>query len=209
MGPDVDGATQGACPALNAVVAANPIPDLDLPDRVESILSHDPKDSDAETYAIVGTEVPTVSRTLAKSYAVFLRDRSVVTKLNAHATAYLIALKKKVDALSATMDALNTTLDKEVPAFNSAVAALNRDIDSFNRRAETLGGFYSQQQFNVARAALINRQDSLKRRDKAINAQVDTYNADLTTLKGLSATAASLQPGLNVTLSPVPDLQTA
>jgi hypothetical protein len=191
---------------LDLVLANNNDEDLKLSGRMADIRKDDPTDADGELYALVGTEVSNVGTVLEKNYAQYFAKRSVVTALSAHANAYVIALAKKVDALTTTMDTLNTTIDSEVATFNAAVSTMDSDVASFNARAERPGGFSSQRQFNVARQALVDRQNTLQATADQINGQIDEFNADLTRLAALSKTAASLVKSLNVELEPLPDL---
>jgi hypothetical protein len=191
---------------LDRVLAINHDRDLDLSGRMTAIRRDDPTDANAELYALVGTEIPSVGKVLERDYAQYFANRSVVTKLSAHSRAFVIALAKMVAALSTTLDALNTTIDAQVTAFNAAVATLDADVASFNARAVRPGGFSSQRQFNVARQALVNRQTALQATADQINGQIDVFNGDLTKLEALSKTAASLVKGLNIELDPLPNI---
>ena len=191
---------------LDRVLATNHDKDLNLSGRMTAIRRDDSADANAELYALVGTEIPSVGKVLERNYAQYFAKRSVVTTLSAHSRAFVIALAKKVAALSTTLDALNTTIDAQVTAFNAAVATLDTDVTSFNARADRPGGFSSQHQFNVARQALVNRENALQATADQINGQIDVYNADLTKLTALSKTAASLLKGLNSELDPLPGM---
>jgi hypothetical protein len=191
---------------LRRVVSANHDPDLDLSKRMSSIRHNDPKDYDAELYATVGTEVPIVGSTLESSYARFFVKRAVVTALDKHSIAFLVALKKKVNALVSTMNTLGDTIDSEVKTFNADAEALSSDISTFNARARRPGGFATQGQFNAARAALIARDNALQATYTQVNSQIDVFNADLTKLKALDKTALSLVKNLNIEIEEVPDI---
>jgi hypothetical protein len=192
--------------SLQHVLDTNTDPDLDLAKRMGTVRHNDPADYNAELYATVGAEIPSVGSVLEASYDQYFVKRSVVTKLNKHSIAYLVALRKKVQALAGTMNTLNTTIDGEVSTFNASVTTFESDIDAFNARARRPGGFATQGQFNVARAALVARGNALDATATQINAQVDTFNADLTKLKALDKTAAGLVKSLNVELEQVPDI---
>jgi hypothetical protein len=191
---------------LDRVLATNHNQDLNLSGRMAGIRHDDPTDADAELYAFVGTEIPNVGTVLEKNYAQFFTKRSIVTALNAHSLAYVIALAKKVNALTTTMDALNTTINTEVTSFNAAASTFGTDVDSFNARAERPGGFSSQHQFTVARQALVDRETALQATVDQINGQIDDFNSDLTKLTALSKTAASLVKSLNIELEPLPGI---
>jgi hypothetical protein len=191
---------------LNDVLAAHGGGDINLAGRTSDIARDDPKDRDAELYAMVGTEAPLVGATLEKSYAKYFTSRAVVTTLANHANSYVVALRHKVVALTATIDTLGKSLDVQAKTFNADVKRLGADIDSFNARARTLGGFASEAQFNTQRAALIARQHALQARVKQINGRVDQFNADLKKLESLSTTAAGLVKSLNVDLDPLPGI---
>lgn len=194
---------------LNNVLYKNDDPNLYLSEDIASDRRHDHKDSNGELYATIGTEVPKVGKVLEASYAQYFIKRSVVTALNAHAISYIVALRHKVNTLTATMDTLNDTINARIKKFDSAAKQLGADVDSFNARAKTPGGFASQGQFNADRAALIARQHSLKATQSQINKQIDTFNADLTTLKGYAKIALSLATSLNIDFKPIQHLITA
>jgi hypothetical protein len=191
---------------LNRVLATNNDKDLDLSTRMKAIRKDDPTDANAELYAMVGTEVPSVGKVLESSYAQYLTRRSTVTALDTHSRAFLVALQKKVTTLASTMTVLKKTIDSQRTTFNAAAAQLKSDVASFNARASRFGGFSSQAQFNVARQALINRENSLNAKAKSINVQVDEFNSDLPKLNALLKTAAGLIENLNVDFEPLPDV---
>jgi hypothetical protein len=191
---------------LKAVFSSNHTPDLELAKRMATIRHNDPADFDAELYATVGTDVPEVGPTLEKSYAQFFVKRSAVTALSKHSMAYLVALKHKVNALVSTMNKLGDSIDSQVTAFNTADPALGADVDTFNARARRPGGFATQGQFNVARAALVSREAALEATADQINSQVDVFNADVGKLKALDKSALSLVKSLNIDLQPLPDV---
>jgi hypothetical protein len=195
--------------ALHTVLSTNHTPDLQLKERMATIRHNDSANYDAELYATIGTDVPSVGPVLAKSYSEYFSHRSTVTALSKHSVAYLVALKKKVDALVSTMNTLGDTIDADVKNFNNADAQLGADVDAFNARARRPGGFPTEHQFDVVRAALIARDDALEATANQINGQVDTFNADLGKLEALDKTALSLVKSLNIDLEPLPDVITA
>lgn len=194
---------------LHKILFGSTDENIDLAGRMANINRDDPNDAQGELYAIVGTEVPDAGAGLERSYANYFTDRTTVTQLAAHARSHLVALKLQVDTLSDTITTLGTTIDKRAKAFNKSVHKLVSAIKVFNSRAETPGGFATEGQFTVARAALIGRQHALKSTAKNINRQIDDFNADLKKLSGLSKTAASLIKSLNVDLTPLPNLSKA
>jgi hypothetical protein len=194
---------------LQRVLATNNEPNFDLAKQMASVRHDDPADYDGELYATVGTEASNIGPVLESSYSQYFVRRSTVTALYAHANAYLVALRQKVDALVANLNSLNDTINSEVTAFNSAADALDSDVSSFNARAERPGGFSSEYQFDVARAALIARQDTLQATVTQINAQIDVFNGDLTKLKALDKTALSLVKSLNIELEPLSNVISA
>ncbi len=194
---------------LRHVLATNNEPNLDLAKQMSAVHHDDPSDYDGELYATVGTEASNIGGVLESSYAQYFVKRSTVTALNAHANAYLIALRQKVDALVAMLNSLNDTINTEVSSFNTAADALDADVSAFNARAQRPGGFTSQGQFDAARAALVARQNTLEATVTQINGQIDVFNADLTRLTGLDKTALSLVKSLNIELTPLSDVISA
>jgi hypothetical protein len=191
---------------LNDILASNTDTTLNLKSRVADITLHDHADRDAELYAIVGTEVASVSPDLEKNYAQYFTDRKTVTDLNAHANAYVIALNKKVAALSSTMSGLVTVINSGIDSLNKSSKQLNSDIDAFNKRAETVNGFSSEASFDQARAALISRLDALKKKQKAIKGEIADFKVDLAKLKKLNETSADVFSNLNEDLPELPDI---
>jgi hypothetical protein len=194
---------------LRHVLATNNEPYLDLAKQMSAVHHNDPSDYDGELYATVGTEASNIGRVLESSYAQYFVRRSTVTALDAHANAYLIALRQKVEALVATLNSLNDTITTEVSAFDAAADSLDADVSAFNARAERPGGFSSQGQFDAARAALVARQSTLEATVTQINGQIDEFNGDLTRLTGLDKTALSLVKSLNIQLTPLSDVISA
>jgi hypothetical protein len=194
---------------LKHVLATNDDPDIDLPDDMSAVRESEPKEADAELYAMVGTEVPQLDAQLEASYAQFFVQRSVITALNAHSLVYIIALRKKAEALMSTMDTLYTTIKSREKSLDAAVATLRSNISSFNARANTPGGFASEGQFNADRTALVARENSLKATNTQINDQIDTYNSDLKQVASLAKIALDLAQKLNVTLTPLQHVSTA
>jgi hypothetical protein len=188
---------------LNHVLYKNDDPNIYLSQSIAAVRKDDPHDSNGELYATIGTEVPSVGKVLEASYAQFIVKRSTVTALNAHAISYIVALRHKVDRLTTTMTTLNDTITARIKKFKSAVSTLKSAVAAFNARATTPGGFASEGQFNVARAGLVARQNSLKADASQINHQIDTFNADLTTLDGYSKIALSLATSLNIDFKPL------
>jgi hypothetical protein len=191
---------------LQLIESTNNNDTIDLADRMKEIRKDDPKDADAELYAIVGSEVPGVSKVLETNYAQYLAKRDTVTTISAHSRAYLVALQKKITTLAATMTTLKKTIDSERATFNAAEAKLKSDAAAFNARASRPGGFTSEGQFNVARQALVNRENTLDAESKSINVQIDTFNSDLPKLQGLLKTAAGLIQNLNIDFEPLPNV---
>ncbi|HEX4442160.1 MAG TPA: hypothetical protein VHZ81_01195 [Galbitalea sp.] len=191
---------------LHLVESTNDDTTIDLAGRMKEIRKDDPKDADAELYAIVGSEVPSLSKVLETNYAQYLAKRDTVTTLSAHSRAYLVALQKKITTLAATMTDLKKTVDVERTSFNAAAAKLKSDVVAFNARASRIGGFPSEGAFNVARQALLNRENALNAKAKAINIQIDTFNSDLPKLEALLKTAAGLIENLNIDFEPLPNV---
>ena len=77
---------------LDHVLATNHDADIELAGRMRAIRLNDPDDANAELYALVGTEAQSVGTVLEDNYAQYFAKRSVVTALNAHSLAYVIAL---------------------------------------------------------------------------------------------------------------------
>ena len=190
-------------PSLKHIEATNEDSRLSLKSRYDKIVQNDPEDRYGELYAIVGTEVPDVGKTLEASYAPYFDGRSTVTKLNEFAIAYVVALESQITTFSDDLTAADLKIKARKKAITAAGDKYNADVKAFNRRAETLGGFASEGQFNAERAVLESRRNSLNAQVKSVNKTIDTYNAKLKQLHKLLNTAVSLGRSLNTTLTPL------
>ncbi len=190
-------------PALQTTLANNDDTRLDLKDRYENIVQNDPADRYGELYAMIGTEVSDAGPTLEASYAPYFIKRSTVTKLNAFAISYVVALESQINSFDEELTAKDAQIKSRKKSITAQINQYNSDVEKFNARAETPGGFTSQGQFDAAGAVLDSRRNGLNAQIKSVNKTIDSYNAQLKQLNKLLDTAVDLGRSLNTTLSPL------
>ncbi|MBN9141721.1 MAG: hypothetical protein J0H23_12930 [Micrococcales bacterium] len=150
-----------------------------------------------EWHSRIGTGYTDLPRELADHYAQIFSDRSRVVAFEEARTAQLDEYSARIEQLSAELDAGLADLQQRSAAYDAAIAQLDADIDDFNRRADTVGAFASQEEFQQERSALLARQDALETDRVQLNADVDAYNDKLEELKSLDAQRAELYSQLD------------
>jgi hypothetical protein len=193
-------------PALKKVLAAGGDSRLEIKSRYASIGENDPADRYGELYAIAGTEVADVGPTLEASYAPYFIKRSTVTRLNLFANAYVFALTSQINSFNSNLTTNYKKIKARKKSINGQVDSYNSAVSAFNARAQTLGGFASEGQFDAARAVLEGRRNSINGQIKSVNKTIDAYNAQLKQLRVLEKSAISLGRSLNTNLAPVPSV---
>jgi len=179
---------------------------------VETIPADDPVRAIMATYAAsqqadewhsrLGTEFSELSPELEEYYARYFTDRSAVLALERESTAALDEVEAEIDALVAEIDALGDDLDARGERYEQDLAQLNADIAEFNDRAETIGGFASQEEFDAERASLLARSDALDAQRLSLNADTARYNDLVDQLEALDASYADLYSSLDSTQAP-------
>lgn len=150
-----------------------------------------------EWHSRIGTGYLDVPAELSRHYARYFLDRSRIVAYEEGRTAEIDQYSSRIDQLSAELDAALADLERRSASYDAAVAALDDDVRAFNRRAETVGGFSSKEEFQREREALIDRQEALERDRVQLNADVDAYNAKIEELKSLDAQRAELYSQLD------------
>jgi len=177
--------------------------DSELAQRIASYEEFDRASRIPELYAIVGTELPSLSPALEEHYAEYFDDRSAVVALWQQVEAIFSALEQELDRLSGELDRLAAQIDVEQGAAEQTAAVLEADIAAFNTRADRPGGYTSQSGFERDRQSLIARQKSLTAAIDATNATIDDYNALVTEFTVLNEQAAALDKDLNIDPQPI------
>jgi hypothetical protein len=159
-----------------------------------------------ELHSIFGTETTSLSPELERYYTKYFDDRSAVTALFKKYETVFLQLETQQKQLVAELEAMGTELKTRTQTFNDSIAQLNVEIQSFNARADTEGGFSSQNSFNAARADLLVRQQALEAEQASLNRRIDVYNQKRKDLEAINLRAKDLQNSLNSSPAPVPSL---
>jgi len=154
-----------------------------------------------EWHSRLGTGYAGLPTELAEHYAQVFADRARVIAFEAGRTSELDGYTNQIDRLSAELDAGYADLERRSAAYDVAVAELDADIDSFNERTDNLE-FTTREEYEVARDALVARQDALESDRIQLNADVDAYNAKLTQLQELDSERAELYAHLDSHTAP-------
>lgn len=155
-----------------------------------------------EWHSRVGTGYEGLPAELEAHYAEIFADRARVVAFERERTAQIDEYSERIEQLSAELDAALADLEQRSAAYDAAIAQLEADIADFNRRADTVGGFASQEQFQRERGTLIARQEALEADRLQLNADVDAYNAKIEELKTLDAQRAELYSQLDSRSAP-------
>lgn len=155
-----------------------------------------------ELHSIIGTTIQDISPELERYYDRYFTNRASIVALNAKYSAVFSELSRQADALQKEIDAEGPAIKKEMANYDVDLAQLNLDIQSFNARAGTTGGFSSQSEFTVARAALLQRTNLLNSRQQALNARVAAYNALVERLNGIAVHVNTLNQSINGVSAP-------
>jgi len=168
---------------------------------VELVDGYPPEQRRDEWHSRLGTEYAALTPELEEHYAQYFDDRSAVVALNEESTHRLRELEDRISGLVARIDELGARIDDESSDYDRRLDGLNADIDDFNRRADS-GWFTSQAQFDAERARLVARSDALEEDRKALNDDVEEYNALVAQLEELDADYSDLYSSLDSTAPP-------
>lgn len=157
-----------------------------------------------ELHSILPTEVRELSPELETYYEQYFRDRQKVVGLFDSYNSVFQGLKAESDTLFQQLTALSSSIEGEKAAYDQQSQQLATDIQTFNERAES-GGFTSLQEFNTARAQLVNRSEQLEQNRLAVSASIDRYN---TVYQQYQRVATDLDT-LSSSIDSIPDVQQA
>ncbi len=185
--------------ALVAEVVAG-LPGADA--NIATVAGYPPSQHADEWHSRIGTGYADLPAELAAHYAQIFADRSRVVAFEEARTAQIDEFSARIEQLSAELDAGLADLEQRSAAYDAAITQLDSDIADFNRRADTVGGFPSQEQFERERESLLARRDSLEADRVRLNADVDAYNAKIEELTALDAQRAELYSQLDSRSAP-------
>lgn len=177
----------------------------DFAQRMAFYAQTEPGQRDNELHSVIGTEVGTLSPELENYYKRYFSNRSLVVALHDQYMSVFNQLQQQGDALSVQMTQLANTIDQQTQSYNTQVAELNVAIASFNQKASS-GGFATQDDFNAARAVLVDKSNNLETLRQDINNEIDQYNSLKSQLQVINSQSQALNQSINSTLAPAPSL---
>ena len=155
-----------------------------------------------ELHSIIGTTIQNISPKLEQYYGRYFTNRPAVVALNAKYSAVFSELSKQADDLQKQIDAEGPAIKADMAAYDSDLSQLNFDVESFNARAQVVGGFTTQAEFNVARAGIIQRTSLLNARQNALNARISAYNTTVESLNKIAVHVSTLNQSINGVSAP-------
>lgn len=166
------------------------------------------KDNDKinELHSIIATEVTGIDSELEAYYAQYFKDRRVLVDLFHSYEKVFRDLREQQEGLVTEINQLAEEINNRTATYNQSITALNADIERFNNRANSSGGFSSQEEFDTTRAALIGRQNELEAEFGAIEELRGNYEAKVSQLNEINLQQESLQRSLDSTPAPVPSV---
>lgn len=179
--------------------------DQNFATRMAIYAKAEPTERDNELHSIIGTEVADISPELEKYYTAYFTDRHKVTTLHEQYQAVFDQVAAQSAALSSQINTLADKIDAESATYNTSVKQLNADIAQFNNRAAS-GGFSSQQDFNVARSALVKRANQISAQRTTINNDIATYQELYKQLQSVASQSEALNRSIDSSLAPAPQI---
>ena len=161
----------------------------------------------AELFAVLGTEVNTVSANLEELYARFFDDRTKVVVLAATSSHVIESIMTSIDEVGRKVVAADEKIGKERKDFQKERKALQADINIFNDNAATKGFYESKSKFTADKNALATRQAELEKKRVQLNKDIEEYNKLVDELARLNDQAMTLNRALGIdasTLAPIP-----
>lgn len=173
----------------------------DIKDAMSYYAKAEPGSEIDELHSIIGTTIADISPEFESYYARYFEDRAALVELSDRYNSIFDEIDKKADALRKKIDRESKEIKISISAYDTDLSQLNLDIQSFNQRAKS-GGFTTQQSFESARNALMQRVTALNARQASINARVAVYNNDIDELNKLSVRANELNSSINGVVAP-------
>ncbi len=150
-----------------------------------------------ELHSLLATEEKTLTAELEKYYEKYFTDRSRVIAIYEKYQSVFDELNARITELQDKMTTEEESINAAIANYENNLAAYNRDVDFFNACADRTGCFTSLAIFNAQRNQLLARADNLTAAEKAINAAIDQYNADVEELNALGVEAEKLNQSLD------------
>lgn len=146
-------------------------------DLLESELdTYDASEKQEELYVRAGTEVKDLPETLEKHFAEIFKDQDKIVDFYESYIAVFRRIKTEMETLEEEIELMKGEIETKIAEYERQLSQLEADIVSFNSCAEVAGCFQNENDFNVRRAVLVERQDELNVLNDEINELVDAYN---------------------------------
>ncbi len=155
-----------------------------------------------ELHSILGSEIQPLSPELETYYAQYFTDRRVVVSLAEQYQSVFEQLKDQQEGLVNEINALADQIDSLGGAYRRNIEVLNADVESFNSRASS--GTMTRAQYDTERAALVSRQNELRREYDTIQNLIASYEAKRDQLAAINSESNALNRSINSSLTPVP-----
>ena len=150
-----------------------------------------------ELHSLFGTEVADLIPDLETYYKKYFDNRDKVVKEYQRYSQVFADLNARAEELKNQLDAKNAAIATATAQHEKGIAKLAFDVEEFNRCAQALNCFASQEIFQRARAVLFERQNDLQTVGSQINAQIDQYNNDIAELNALGIEAQKLNQSID------------
>lgn len=175
----------------------NSTTDQNILDLVEAYRKTEPGQELNELHSIFATEVSDLSPQLETYYQKYFTDRSkVVSKYTEYADVFN-QLKTQATALQTELAALKGEIDDLTEQYKTESSTLDDKIEAFNKKAKTVGGFSSTNEFQTARETLLDRQTNLNNLVAKINQKIEDYNNGVEKLNALGIEINKLNQNLD------------
>jgi len=179
--------------------------DKKLAERMAFYARTEPGQRNNELHSVIGTEISDIAPKLEEHYKQYFSDRSQIVSLHHKYESVFNDLQSRGESLSAELTRLGDSIEAESVDYNKMVNQLNQDIQTFNDKAAN-GGFSSQNEFDVARSALVARADQLDAMRESINSKVARYETLRTELLSIASQSEELNRSIDSSLAPAPSL---
>ncbi len=174
-----------------------------LRERIQRYEDVDPSSRIPELYALMGTEVATLSPELEAHYGQYFLDRQVVVGLASDIYAIFANFGDELESLVAQLESRLADIDSLKAQYELEADILGADIAIYNDRVaryndgEDIDG---AEDFEDERIELTERQETLRSERVVIEARIDEYNSLLDELTVLNQELTELNQGINIDL---------
>ena len=177
--------------------------DHPMRERIQSYEDVDPNSRIPELYALLGTEVDTLTPELEEHYGRYFIDRQAVVTLADEVYAIFASFGDELDGLVAELETRLADIDQRKAQYELEADILGADIAIYNDRVSRYNDgedVRGAENFDEERIDLTARQDALRADRLVIEALIDEYNALLDELNVLNQELTELNQGINIDL---------